>query len=148
MFRGLSPRGLAGDTFFTDGFHPSLIGYTALAEAILRGLHSRRAFGWGEAAPAPVPAVTPSDCARHFGMDPEKWRHVCDYAAWFYGHTAYVRFDPSGRLAKARDTTRRPVGSRPALRRRTSACRASGPVRSMRRAGGEDGRVGARSFSD
>ena len=55
VLRGLSPRGRAGDTFFTDAFHPSLIGYTGLAEAILRGLHARRAFGWGEAAPAPSP---------------------------------------------------------------------------------------------
>ena len=40
VFRGLSPRGTAGDDFFADGLHPSLIGYTGLAEAILRGLHA------------------------------------------------------------------------------------------------------------
>lgn len=101
VFRGLSPRGTAGDNFFTDGFHPSLIGYTALAEAILKGLHGRHAFGWGESAPSPEPAVTAADCARHFGMDPERWRVVCDYSAWFYGQTANVRFDPSARSAKS-----------------------------------------------
>ena len=99
-----------GDTFFTDAFHPSLIGYTGLAEAILRGLHARRAFGWGEAAPAPEPDLTAVDCARHFGMDREKWQVVCDYSAWFYGLTAEVRFDPSGRNAKVgiyREASRR-----------------------------------------
>ena len=110
VLRALSPRGRVGDTFFTDGFHPSLIGYTALSEAILRGLHARRAFGWGEAAPAPEPAVSGADCARHFGIDAEKWRNVCDYAEWFYDHTADVRFDPSARRAKAaiyREASRR-----------------------------------------
>jgi lysophospholipase L1-like esterase len=100
VFRGLNPRGVAGDDLFSDGIHPSLIGYTGLAEAILRGLHARRAFGWGEAAPAPTPVVSPSDCARHFGMDPDRWRRVCDYAAGFYYHTAPIRFDPSERQAK------------------------------------------------
>jgi lysophospholipase L1-like esterase len=101
IFRELSPRGTAGDNFFSDGFHPSLIGYTALAEAILKGLHDRRVFGWGEAGPSPIPSVAANDCARHFGMDPEKWREVCDFSAWFYGHTANVRFDPSARFAKS-----------------------------------------------
>lgn len=96
---GLTPRGVAGDEAFTDGFHPSLIGYAALAEAILRGLHSRRAFGWGGATPEP--AVSAADCARRFGIDREKWRIVCGYAAWFYSHTAEVRFDPAARRAKA-----------------------------------------------
>ncbi len=101
ILRDLSPRRTAGDNAFTDGFHPSLIGYTALAEAILRGLHARHAFGWGASAPAPEPSVSPADCAGHFGMDAEKWPIICDYAAWFYSHTAEVRFDPSGRSAKA-----------------------------------------------
>ncbi len=100
VLRDLDPRGAVGDNVFTDGFHPSLIGYTGLAEAILRGLHARRAFGWGEATPAPIPAVTPSDCARHFGMDADKWEQICRYAAWFYQQTAFIRFDPSERVAK------------------------------------------------
>jgi lysophospholipase L1-like esterase len=100
VLRRLSPRGTAGDTFFTDGFHPSLIGYTALAEAVLRRLHARRAFGWGESSPTPAPVVTPADCARHFAMDPKKWQDVCGYAAWFYSQTSPVRFDPTERLAK------------------------------------------------
>ncbi len=98
--RGESPRGVVGDNFFADAMHPSLIGYTELAQAILRGLHARRAFGWGQAAPAPEPVVTPLDCARHFGMDPDRWWRICGYAADFYYHAANVRFDPSARKAK------------------------------------------------
>lgn len=97
--RGLSPRGSVGDAFFTDGFHPSLIGYTGLAQAILSGLHDREALGFTKSAPEP--RATAADCARHFGMDPDKWRQVCDYAAWFYHHTSAIRFDPSKRLAKS-----------------------------------------------
>ncbi len=96
--RDLSPRGTVGDTFFTDGFHPSLIGYTELAQAILTGLRDRRAIEFRETTPTPV--VSPPDCARHFGMDPDKWQQVCGYAAWFYYHASAVRFDGSRRLAK------------------------------------------------
>ncbi len=99
VLRGLSPRGTAGDNFFTDGLHPSLIGYTGIAQAILRGLHARGAFGWPTSSPAPV--VTAADYAEHFGMDAEKWKGICEYAAWFYQQTALIRFDQAARSAKA-----------------------------------------------
>ncbi|MHB1555992.1 MAG: tetratricopeptide repeat protein [Isosphaeraceae bacterium] len=99
VLRDVSLRGVVGDTFFTDGFHPSLIGYTELARAVLEGLRGRGAIGWSR--DAPPTRLTPAECATHFAMDADRWRQVCDYAAWFYGHTAYVRFDPSQRLAKA-----------------------------------------------
>lgn len=99
VLRDLSSRGVVGDMFFTDGFHPSLIGYTELARAVLEGLRTHGAFGWSREAPPTQ--LTPADCAAHFAMDADRWRGVCDYAAWFYHHTAYVRFDPSQRLAKA-----------------------------------------------
>lgn len=106
--RERSPTGLLDNFFFNDGFHPSLNGHTALAEAILVRLHERRAFGWpADAAP---PAVSPSACASHFGMEPSRWDAVCRYAAWFYGNTAYIRHDPAERVAKAnlyRDVARR-----------------------------------------
>ena len=98
LFRRLSARGTLGDEFFADGLHPSLIGYTALAQAILRGLHARQAFGWPATAPEPV--VTPAECAAHFGMDNKKWASICEYDVWFYQMTAYIRYDPSERLAK------------------------------------------------
>jgi hypothetical protein len=100
VLRAKSPRGVAGDNFFADAMHPSLIGYTELARATLRELHTRRAFGWGQAAPAPEPAPTPADCARHFGMDRGRWQAICDYAAEFYFHAAVVRFDLAARRAK------------------------------------------------
>ena len=99
VLRGLSPSGVVGDNFFTDGLHPSLIGYTELARAIVRGLSARRAFDWPESSTSPE--VSPSECAAHFGMNAERWAYVCDYAAWFYQNTACIRFDPSDRLAKA-----------------------------------------------
>ena len=33
-------------------------------------------------------------------MDADKWDAGLRYAAWFYEHTAFIRFDPSERLAK------------------------------------------------
>jgi hypothetical protein len=99
LFRKLSARGTAGDAFFADGLHPSLIGFTELAQAILRGLHARKAFDWPATAPPPV--VTPAECAAHFGMDNAKWAAICKYAVWFYQMTSYIRYDPSARLAKA-----------------------------------------------
>ena len=65
VLRSLSPRGVVGDNFFTDGLHPSLIGYTGLAQAILQGLFARRALNWPEASPSP--AVTPADVQRTSG---------------------------------------------------------------------------------
>ena len=69
VLRGLSPRGTVGDNFFTDGLHPSLIGYTGLAQAILQGLHARRAFGWAE--DVPVAGRDPVRLRRAF-------RHGCE----------------------------------------------------------------------
>ena len=54
-------HGIIDDVFFADGFHPSLNGYTVLAQAILRKLRQRQIFGWS--AEAPFPVVTPLDCA-------------------------------------------------------------------------------------
>ncbi len=99
VLRGVCGRPAPGDNCFADGFHPSLIGYTELAAAILRGLHARHAFGWGAGAPAPPPEVTPAACARHFGMDAKRWVDVCVYAAWFYLHGTRIRFESTDRLA-------------------------------------------------
>ncbi len=99
LFRTFSPRGTLGDELFADGLHPSLIGFTELAQAILKALHARRVFGWPETSSPPV--VTPSECATHFGMDRKKWALICEYVVWYYQMTAYIRYDPSERLAKA-----------------------------------------------
>jgi hypothetical protein len=97
-FRAHAKHGLADDEFFTDGLHPSLNGYTVLAQAILTKLREHRVFGWS--AEAAFPVVTPTDCAQRFQMDSTKWTEVCNYSAWFYGRTAFLRYDPAERIAK------------------------------------------------
>ena len=99
-FHASTDHGLIGDSLFTDGLHPSLNGYTILAQAILRRLHERRVFPWP--AQAPVPSVTALECANRFQIGAKKWQSVCEYAVWFYNRTAYIRYDPAERLAKAR----------------------------------------------
>ena len=63
------------DYLFNDGFHPSLEGHVALAEAILKALQARRAFGWPEAVPAPT--IDLAECAAHFGVGAAAWKDVC-----------------------------------------------------------------------
>ncbi len=99
VLRKLSPSGTVGDDFIADGHHPSIIGYSALSEWILQELHARRAFDWPASSPAPV--VSPSECAAHFNMDPKRWRAACYYIKLFYDLTAYIRYDPSQRIAQA-----------------------------------------------
>ena len=98
-FHARADHGLIDDVFFADGFHPSLNGYTVLAQAILTKLREQHVFGWS--AEAPLPVVTPLDCAKRFQMDEAKWQEVCDYSAWFYRRIAFIRHDPAERLAKA-----------------------------------------------
>ncbi len=98
-FHAWADHGLVDDTLFTDGLHPSLNGYTVLAQAILTKLRQRRVLGWPGEAPPPV--VTPLDCAKRFQMDEPKWTAICRYSEWFYNRTASIRHDPTERLAKA-----------------------------------------------
>ena len=99
VLRKLSPHGTGADELFADGHHPSLIGYTALSQAILQELYAGRAFDWPASSPAPV--VTPADCAAHFEMDAKKWVSVCRFICDFYTLCAPIRFDPSQRFARA-----------------------------------------------
>lgn len=99
LFRSLAPHGIVGDELVQDGQHPSLVGYAAIAGALLKGLAERHAFGLTN-APGES-AVDPARCADHFGIDAAKWAVVCRRAALFYERTAYIRYDPSIGLAQA-----------------------------------------------
>jgi hypothetical protein len=98
-FHAAADHGIIDDVFFADGLHPSLNGYTVLAQAILTKLRERRFLGWSALAPAPV--VTPRECAQRFQIDAKKWKSICSYSWWFYGMTSCIRHDPTARLAKA-----------------------------------------------
>ena len=98
-FRAHAKHGLADDEFFTDGLHPTLNGYTVLAQAILTKLREQRVFGWS--ADDPYPVVTPKECAQRFQMDSAKWSQVCTFSARFYRQTAFLRYDPAERNAKS-----------------------------------------------
>jgi hypothetical protein len=94
----ISPHGILDDHVYHDAQHPTLRGYIALAQELLKQLHARHAFGWPAAAAMPV--IDPDECARHFQLDREKWAEVCTRSAWFYGVTAFIRHDPAQRQAK------------------------------------------------
>ncbi len=97
-FHRLGVNGLLDDSLFHDGMHPSLRGQLALAQAVLRGLHARRAFGWR--ADAPTPTLDPIECIRHFGIDPNVWRYLCLWGIMFYDRTSWATYDPGRRSVK------------------------------------------------
>jgi tetratricopeptide (TPR) repeat protein len=99
VLRATTAHGILDDTLFHDAHHPSLRAAATLAEAILRALHARNAFGWRA---GPERAVDASECAAHLGMDMMRWGTVCDRSGAFYRHIAVTRYDPSERLAKAK----------------------------------------------
>jgi hypothetical protein len=95
-FHTIGRHGLLDDALFQDGFHPSLRGQIALAQAVLHALQKRRAFGWPHDSPAPV--IDPASCVKHFGLTPEVWRRVCLWGIMFYDLTTGARYDSSHRL--------------------------------------------------
>jgi hypothetical protein len=95
----ISPNGLIGDRVIQDAHHPTLVGYTALAAAVLRELQLRKTFE--SARPIALP-LDPDSCARHFGMDGPKWATVFERTSVHYRRVAGYRFDPAERLEKSR----------------------------------------------
>jgi tetratricopeptide (TPR) repeat protein len=94
----LSPHGILDDHLYHDPQHPTLLGYIALAQAVLNGLHDRLSLGWPAGVPAPI--IEPDECARHFQLDKGRWVNVCNFLAWFWGAMAYIRHDPTERLKR------------------------------------------------
>jgi len=98
LFHSLGKQGQLDDVLFHDAMHPSVRGHVALAEAVLRALQARRAFGW--AADAPPVALDPAAVAGHFGIDNPVWELLCGRAAMFYFGFLGARYDTAERLAK------------------------------------------------
>ena len=100
LFHELSPNGQLDDPLIVDPMHPTLLGHTALAQAVLARLRGCPELGWDDAAP--IPEVDPLECASHFKMDTEAWIGACDLVSDCWGKCAYACFDPSNRLARSR----------------------------------------------
>jgi hypothetical protein len=98
LFHAAGRHGLLDDYLFHDAMHPSVRGHVILAEAVLKVLHGRRAFGW--AADAPAPVLDPAETAAHFGIDDAVWKTLCERAAMFYFGYLGARRDQSERRAK------------------------------------------------
>ena len=77
------------------------------ARAAPRPSRLRLAGGSGD---SPVEA---EDCARHFGIDADRWAEICRREAEFYEVTAYIRYDPTFRLSVAKTTGAPPRRSGP-----------------------------------
>jgi hypothetical protein len=95
----ISPDGLIGDHVIQDAHHPTLVGYTALAGAVLRELQFRKTFA--PARPIALP-IDPDASARHFAMDGPKWANVFERTSVHYKRVAGYRYDPEERLEKSR----------------------------------------------
>jgi Tetratricopeptide repeat len=95
----VSPSGLLDDHVIQDTHHPTLVGYTALAGAVLREMGRRGVFGAAVSFERPL---DPAVCAGRFGMDEQKWSMVCDRSREHYKRVAGYRYDPAERLFKSR----------------------------------------------
>jgi lysophospholipase L1-like esterase len=91
-------RGLLDDELFQDAMHPSLRGQIALAQAVLRGLRARRAFGWPERLPAPT--IDPAECLIRFAVRREAWKTICLWGIHFGGYVQGLRYESALRFQK------------------------------------------------
>jgi hypothetical protein len=98
VFHAIGRHGLLNDHLFHDAMHPSVRGHIALAEAILKGIQARRAFGWAQDVPPPL--LDPAATAAHFGIVGPVWKTLCERGAMFYYGYMAARYDPSERIAK------------------------------------------------
>jgi hypothetical protein len=94
----ISPDGLLGDHVIHDTHHPTLRGYIALADAVVRELDRTRVF---DHAVDMTLAVDPAACIAHFGMNAARWADTCDRVSEHYRRVAGYRYDPVERLEKA-----------------------------------------------
>jgi hypothetical protein len=95
----ISPNGFLGDAVIQDTHHPTLVGYVALAGAVLREWQLRQTVELLQPINLPL---SPAACAQHFQMDASKWAIVCDRTSVHYQRVAGYRYDPIERLEKSR----------------------------------------------
>ena len=100
LFRGIGPHGLLDDHLFIDAMHPALFGHVALAQGILDALAARRALGWPSGTEPP--RIDVALCARHFGVQTNDWKQVCEGGFMFQHATAALRYDATERQARMR----------------------------------------------
>jgi hypothetical protein len=98
---GMSQDGILDDTLFHDAQHLNLIGQAALAQEIMMQLKQRRFLSWPEAVPAP--SINLAQCLQSFGLDKARWSEISHRSEVFFERTAYVRYDPTERLAVMRE---------------------------------------------
>jgi lysophospholipase L1-like esterase len=91
-------RGLLDDLLFQDAMHPSLRGQIALAQAVLRELRARHAFGWPDAIPAP--SIDPAQCTAHFGLGKEEWKTICLWGVHFGAYVEGLRYGSALRMQR------------------------------------------------
>lgn len=94
-FHAVGNRGRLDDEMFQDAMHPSLRGQITLAQAVLRELKVRHAFGWPEGPPASP--IDPKACVEHFRIGPEGWKKVCLWGVHFGNFCEWLRYDPTPR---------------------------------------------------
>ncbi len=100
VLQSVSRHGIVDDELIQDGQHPTLVGYVALAQDLLRQLARRGAFQWPDGIAAPT--IDAAECAADFRIDAGRWAEVCRRTASFYSRTANIRHDPSACESKAR----------------------------------------------
>ncbi len=94
----IGSRGRLDDELFQDAMHPSMRGQLALAQAVLREVRNRHAFGWPDRTPAP--ALDPKTCADWGGLDSEAWKKICLWGVHFGNYSRWLRFDPTVRVER------------------------------------------------
>jgi hypothetical protein len=96
VLSGMSDTGIIDNRLIHDAQHPTLVGYSALAQVALDLLEARKEFGWP--AGVPSPEVDPAFCAGKAGLDAERWGLVCKRTSRFFDLLAPLRYDPEERL--------------------------------------------------
>ncbi len=100
-FHAIGEHGILDDNLFQDVQHPSLKGYSAIAQAILAALKARRAFDWPDSVSAP--SVDATEIAKAYHLDNRAWIDIIEWETEFGSTSVPIRYDKS--IRKARQET-------------------------------------------